>query len=197
MPQFQHYSDTMKSSDFATSLRNQIIKLTLDKQTSISTKTLTKYLDERIPELVSAENNETAVAMDLQAAHYKATTEASLEMFSSVLDYGKHALNAAMIVNAGAAVALLSFIGNLSTRLQPNQVPQGLVTAILCFVCGVGSAALASGGAYCTQFYYSESKTKAGIRYHIITAALALSSYILFFVGAGVSYGALRAFTGH
>ncbi len=184
----------MKASTFATSLRNEIIKLTLGKQTSISTKVLTQYLDERIPELENAEKHATAVTVDLQTAHYKAKTEVSLEMFASVLDYGKHALNAGMIINAGAAVSLLSFIGNLAARLQPAQVPNGLVIAMFLFVCGVGSAALATGGAYCTQYFYAEEKTIVGIRYHIVTVIFAVSAYLLFFIGATLSFLALRGF---
>ena len=195
----------MKASAFATSLRDEIIKLTLAGQTSVATKQLTLFLDEKIPELEQAEGNGNPIPIDFQISHYKARQESAQQLFNSVIEYGKHALNAALIINAGAAISLLTFIGNLAVRLN-LQSSASLANALVLFVLGVLAGAMAMGGAYCTQFYYAAeyykmggntAQNKGAIRFHIATACFVVVAYVLFLSGAFISYSVLKDFGTH
>jgi len=54
-------------------------------------------------------------------AHYDAQTKHGIEMFKSVIESGREALNALVLVNGGAVVALLGFMGaTLSKSLPPR-----------------------------------------------------------------------------
>jgi hypothetical protein len=178
----------MKSSDFAKQLRDEVIQLTINGQKLIECKNLTHFLDEKIPELDEAETVENQVRVDFRLAHYQAQLESSSQMFESVLAYGKHALNAIMIINAGAAVALLSLIGSLTNAAMPTAGAK-FAFPLLLFVLGVVFSALASGGSYCTQFFYAEnSDQKAGRRFHIATVVFVVCAYLIFISGAFVTY---------
>ncbi len=182
----------MKSSEFATQLRNEVIQLTINGQKTIDSKNLTKFLDEKIPLLEHAEKEDSNITIDFRLAHYQAEIQSNTQMFASVLDYGKHALNSAMIINAGAAVALLSLIGNIIGG-DPS-AGSSYSTAVLWFVFGVLSAAIATGGAYCTQYFYTQAPEKpTGKRFHVTTVIFAIGSYGLFIAGALSSYFTLRS----
>lgn len=178
----------MKASEFATELKNEVVQLTIDGQKQIECKNLTKYLEEKIPKLDAAEAHEEQVTTDFRLAHYQAQLESDSRMFASVLDYGKHALNAVMLINAGASVALLSLIGSLTTATTPDAGSE-FARPLLYFVLGVVCSALASGGSYCTQFFYAERTDQTvGKRFHIATVIFVISSYGLFIAGAFACY---------
>jgi len=182
----------MKASEFATRLQDEVLQLTINGQKTIETKNLTQFLEEKIPLLREAEKDDHDIAVDFRLAHYQAQIQSNTQMFASVLDYGKHALNAAMIINAGAAVALLSLVSSLCGR----NIAAGAsyASALLLFVFGVLLAAMATGGAYCTQYFYTQSpETQNGKRFHVATVVFALASYGLFISGALSSYWALKS----
>lgn len=49
-------------------------------------------------------------------AGYDAKVKIEIEMLKSVLDAGKDALNTALLINGGAVVAMLSFLGSTAGR---------------------------------------------------------------------------------
>src|SRR5690349_6461424 len=65
------------------------------------------------------------------------------EMFKSVLESGHNALKAVMLINGGAAVAFLAFLGNLLTKSQAVKMGD-FPKALLCFVFGALLSAMAS-----------------------------------------------------
>lgn len=61
---------------------------------------------------------------------YKAQRQSDLEVFKSVISTGQTALKTSFLVNGGAAVALLAFIGNVWSKVQAPVVAKGLTSAI-------------------------------------------------------------------
>ena len=183
----------MRASQFATLLRDDVIKLNREGEKTISAKSLTRFLDEKIPLLEEAEKKDQVIAVDFRIEHYKAQIASNNQMFASVLDYGKHALNAAMIVNAGASVALLTLIGNLAGSPAYAHFAPRFASPVLLFVLGVLAAAMATGGAYCTQYFYTQTPDRpTGKRFHRATGFLSLASYAMFLAGAWRSYQVLE-----
>lgn len=79
-------------------------------------------------------------------------------MLKSVIDIGQNALKFAILINGGAGVAMLAFIGNIASKgLAVNCF---LTWSLTSFAAGVLGAAVSNGAAYFSQSYYSRSYEK-------------------------------------
>ncbi len=80
-----------------------------------------------------------------------------LEVFRGAIRFAEIALKSAVLINGGAAVAFLAFIGTLWTGTAEN--PESIMKLsgpLMMFVWGVFLGALSSGLAYLTQICYAE-----------------------------------------
>jgi hypothetical protein len=127
-------------------------------------------------------------------AHYEAQQAHSVEMLKAVITYGHFTLNSAMLINGGAAAALLAFIGNIWAKEIAHGAVGALTSSIRYFSFGVLAAAVAAAGSYFTQYFYSEKFNRTGIVFHTLTVVLAVAAYVLFGFGA---YDAYTAFVHH
>ncbi len=121
-----------------------------------------------------------------------------IEMFRTVIDAGSSALRAAMIMNGGAAIALLSFLStslvhaeNFSTGLVG-----GVAQALLIFLVGIFLAGSASGTRYLAQYAYYHSFQKpivlrTGHFLNFITITLSVISFFSFISGGLLAYYAI------
>ena len=113
-----------------------------------------------------------------------------LELFRSVIAAGQNALKTSLLMNGGGSVALLAFIGHLSTSSQSSKVP--LLAQSLClFVFGVLSITVASGFTYLSQFFYAGELgwgRNMGYLMHVLSVLLAIGSYFLFAWGVFEAY---------
>jgi len=140
-------------------------------------------------------------------AHYRALQESNLagylnerqidqeiavEMFRSVLMAAKIALTTSILVNGGATIALLSFLGSLIGKTPPP--PAGMQSllsrSLICFAVGVVAGAFATGFAYLTQFCYASDRRRWGIGFHVVTVVLTAGAYIAFLGGVVEAYRA-------
>jgi len=78
--------------------------------------------------------------------YYKARTKRISDGFHAVVTIGQGALKSGALINGGACVALLAFIGNILTK--DASMISGLSTALLIFGGGLFFAAAASGTTY-------------------------------------------------
>lgn len=99
-----------------------------------------------------------------------------------------------MLINGGAAAALLAFIGNIWQKTLGQEAAASITTSIAYFAFGVLAAALGTATSYVTQYCYTEEWLKTGRGFHIATVALVLGSYALYGLG---SYEAYAGFTVH
>lgn len=123
---------------------------------------------------------------------------ASLEAFRSVITVGANAARAFMIINGGAAIALLAFLGNVWNKDSSPDVLSSILGSLLIFCIGVLCSGVCSGFTYLAQYCYatselgSDSKWKMGGDINNIIAILSgVSSLILFGVGAYVTYASM------
>lgn len=133
---------------------------------------------------------------DRNIAQYNAQSAAALEMFKSVISYGQMTLKGALLINGGAAVAMLALISNLWGRVLDPFSMYHLAKAVTLFGTGVLSAGLAIGFTYVTQCSYeramANSKYKlASYVVHGITVIIALISFIMFGMGIFQAYDAI------
>jgi hypothetical protein len=85
---------------------------------------------------------------------YQVDTQRSLEMFRAGTTTGTETIKAAILINGGAAVAVLAFIGHLVAIHAPSAAVMNFAWPLALFVIGVLASALASGITYVVHWCY-------------------------------------------
>jgi len=137
---------------------------------------------EEVAHCVSARSARAIVTL-ANAAHSAredgGKTEKSIAMFESVIMTGQTALKSAMLINGGASIALLTFLGQFIARPVMGGIAP-FPEALAYFVGGVLAAAVAQGATHVSQRGYARKKW-----WGPLFTALA----ILFVVGAYSCFG--------
>ncbi|MCO7512692.1 hypothetical protein NJH77_25965 [Serratia fonticola] len=126
----------------------------------------------------------------------------NLENYRSVIAAGTNASKACMLLNGGAAVALLAFMGNIWNKENQIAAVSQISYGILSFCAGVLLAVLCMGSIYLSQFAYGlvdieserPEKSKAHIAGRIfnVTAMFAwVASIALFAIGCYCAFNAM------
>lgn len=143
--------------------------------------------------------------------HAKMLAQDGLEMFKSVIATGKTALQSVILLNGGAAVALLTFIGGLWGKPKVEDVVHVLILGVSNFAYGALAGALAAGATYICQFCYGYDngrqrnsilsngenaklgKTKVlAIIFHFLSIVIVLVAYYYFWQGLSNSFDAIN-----
>lgn len=126
-------------------------------------------------------------------AHYAAQNAVAVEHFKSVIEAGKEAVNASIIINGGAVIALMAFLGNVASKLG-RVAFVSLAEPLLCFGIGVLCGGVAFGTRYISQFLYASPKTQSyGHVFNASSWLLTFGAFVGFGVGSILSYRALTA----
>jgi hypothetical protein len=115
--------------------------------------------------------------------NYKAQVLSEAEMFKSVIQAGQSALKTSFLINGGAAVALLAFIGNIWTKMQGPAVVNALISSLISFGGGVLLGAIATGITYLTQAFYGKKWVKSGNVMNICSIIIVVCVYLCFVSG--------------
>ena len=196
----------MKASDVLNEIRQALVATKEQGHSTVSIDAMRNYLKalEKDAENDSHYNSldheakltEFKAANDRNIAHANNETAHSLEMFKSVITAGQSALRSSMLINGGAAVALLAFTGKIWATPTSELVANSLTCSILLFCFGVLSGAIATGTTYLSQFSFSSGWLKLGNSINIFTIGVILSSYALFAVGAFKAANSLGVHSG-
>jgi len=192
----------MKASEILQAIKSTITTSKNDGVQHISVESLEAYIarleemSKRTPDDVAAgEAAMEAYKADLNSwvASRQQQHEFNLEMLRATITTGQTALKSSLLINGGAAVAMLAFVGNLIGRKESHQgllnfIPESLV----CFVFGVLSAAIAAGCSYFSQAGYGgefgKASRKIGVIGHLVAVIAVVASYVLFGRGAWLAY---------
>ena len=97
-------------------------------------------------------------------AHYleqlRAQNESDLEMFRSVISYGQASLKYGVLLCGSAAIAILTFMGNIVDK-HPEWV-KPCSDSLLCFTAGAFIIGFCVFMTYLTQYFYSQGWNKWG-----------------------------------
>ena len=99
--------------------------------------------------------NNAKLQNDVKIALQKVISDHAIEMFKSVLTSANNAVKACMIINGGAALSLLTFIGKLATETKPQNISP-YAFACIAFCTGLAFSALAASGTYFSQYYFGK-----------------------------------------
>ena len=112
--------------------------------------------------------------------------------------YGRAAIQAALLLNEAASVALLAFLGNLAIAQQTKGLAGDFVTfkeAFVCFGIGVMLAASSSVVAFLIQnvatAHPKDAEGRTGRRLRSVGIGMVVASLFLFAVGIAVAANAL------
>ena len=127
---------------------NDIEKIINDPQSQLSEKQLHEL---------------TLKQLEINNEKWKVQTESrtafGIELFRAVIEAGQTAIKSLILMNGGAAIALLAFLGNLLSR-PPNVGDTVLIakinTAMLIFLGGVALAGMTSAIRYISQALYAD-----------------------------------------
>ena len=151
-----------------------------DKNTHMAKKDLSTLLD--ITENLATDS------LVLREWRHKAELEGDLEVLRSVFIYGQSALKTTILINGGAAIAVMAFLARYVSVENQIANMQLFLSALFIFGMGVLFGSLTIGFTYLTQFFFSQSKDKIGTTFQVVSIILGISSLITFGVGIWFSY---------
>ena len=147
----------MSANEFAAQLKKIIEEIKAKGTAAIYCDNLIAYLDEVIkspsPVVSVAELEKYKADQQVRIEQNKAAHESSLEMFRSVIQSGQNAIRSSFLLNGGAAVTMLAFIGKL-TETQAGKIPV-FTASLTIFVIGVLVITITSGFTYLNQWFYA------------------------------------------
>jgi hypothetical protein len=171
--------DLMTVKQFAKELKETVEGIKASGSTSIDCNNLIAYLDKIASSTHPDEYEQQNAAL---ARHAEFTHQSGIEMFKSVIAAGLNATKTSMLLNGGAAVAMLAFIGHVADA-KPDKVAI-LAPTILPFALGAFLIGLTSGGTYLSQWFYAKEKTETvGFILNIFCIAFGAASFIAFLWG--------------
>lgn len=191
----------MKATDLINDLRLQLDGVKADGHAGVAVKALEDYLAAAEPVAVAAEDEQATAQAVAKAKHdfevwkhqMPVMHAAALELFKSALEAGQTALRFLVVINGGAAVALLAFLGNVASK-DPSKVltvsVQDVNQAMAIFVVGVGLAAASAAFRYLTQFAASSEWKKSAVTCNWMAIIVGVASLAAFFFGGALAYRA-------
>ncbi len=192
----------MNGKDVISATREAVLNAQVAGVKAIDPKALLDLLDLLEKEVTDQPNDRANAQAQLHIEKYKAelaswvakTQHASaweLESFKQIIAMGQSALKSVTLINGGAAVALLAFIGHLAVVTTSKLQVAPFAESLRFFVAGVFCSALASGTTYLSQYSYGidgKWSNRLGVVFFIITILIVICAFCAFILGANTAY---------
>jgi hypothetical protein len=187
----------MSVKDYVLALKNTVIRLRNEGVKEVPCDGLLSCLDDMLKEPPEKASDVTLEKYRAELQHWveqhKALEAFNIEMFRAVVAYGQSALKSAMLINGGAGVALLAFIGHVWEKDLAPEIVRGLTWSLFLFISGVLASAVAAGTTYLSQHFWASDWQRTGHAINYITIVLVGMSYLAFAIGGYEAYSAFRA----
>ncbi|MFM0506701.1 hypothetical protein [Paraburkholderia sp. RL17-373-BIF-A] len=195
----------MKESEALQQFKTAIEDVEKTGQNSIPTVNLKNYLDLLLRDAAQREAG-LNTSTEEQRAHglevWKTQVGMFAEMLKATTEAGQTALKSAILINGGAAVAMLAFVGNAVTKsdLRPGSpILSHIGGALLIFMVGTGLAGTSTAFRYISQWCYAEAVNKpvpsrertCGHAFSIVAVLLGIGSFTAFFAGGWLAFKAI------
>lgn len=195
----------MKESEALQQFKNAVEDVEKTGQTAIPTTNLKNYLDLLLRDAAQREAGLNTTT-DEQRAHglevWKTQVGMFAEMLKATTEAGQTALKSSILINGGAAVAMLAFVGNAVTKtdLRPGSpLLSHIGLALFVFMVGTGLAGTSTAFRYLSQWCYAEAVNKTGPSrertwghgFAIVAVLLGVGSFAAFFGGGWLAFKAI------
>lgn len=179
----------MEYPELLNALKADLNKILASGQSTVQIEALQKYIETGLSSKQTDNDLERQkLEQQRSLAHMDVRTKHEIEMFKSVIDAGREALNALILINGGAVVALLGFLGAAITKGFSPSLGLQLTPSILFFGTGVLAGSISFGLRYVTQYCYAYDWFKTGHGLNISANLAAITGYILFGGGIFTAY---------
>lgn len=152
---------------------------------------LRKIVDASSAQVAAEEQKRMQISFENWLETNRQHHEWKLEGFRSVIQAGQSTLKSCVLINGGAAVALLAFLGHLVQQPAPAVSVRALAVAMGVFVGGVFAGGLASGFTYLSQWFFADDWNKTGYTFNIAAILAGLASLACFCWGGLLAYQAI------
>lgn len=181
----------MKPTEVISVIRDAVLDIKSKQEDVISVDGLLQYLDDLdtgVNQKYEFDEAKFRAAHERNLSHYEAQQQHTMEMWRSVITFAQGSIKSSMIINGGAAAALLAFIGNVWAKGIVPEAVGPITLSIAYFSFGVLASALGSGTTYITQYSYAADWQRVAKSFHMFTLVLILGSFVLFGFGAFEAY---------
>lgn len=188
----------MKLGDFIDMIKAEVETLQAQGHQAVVISGLLSYLEslkklEKEPNALDALGVEKFRALNqANLSGIEKMHESRLEMFRSLILSGQAAMKATLLINGGAAVSLLAFVGHMIASAKPTVVPR-LAFPLTCFVAAVLCGAISFGLTYVTLSSIGVNKIPRSNKSNAFAIAFVIASYALFGLGSYFSYRVFRS----
>lgn len=185
----------MELQEAISKFKTDLAEVKAGGKSEVEIQNLEGYLD-ALKAQASMSTEQRRQAHESGLAQYNATLNNQLENFRQVMAAGKEAINASIIINGGAVIALMSFMGNSVGKSKTNYL-MALAYPLFMFGAGVFCGGVAFGTRYISQFFYADfnspKKVRCGHWFNAISWLLIISSYLAFLIAVFGCYGSFLA----
>jgi hypothetical protein len=181
----------MEVKEIIADLRQQLSVLKVQSQSTVSIAELEKWLG--VIETDAMSSIELRKLQQLVSlAEYDARIKSHIESFKATIESGRETLNSIVLINGGAVVAILGFLGAVAVKGTEAQLAGWLTLPLLLFGLGVLFGSFGFGLRYLSQALYTGKIEKYGnlLRYAAVLSAVA--AYVCFALGVGNAYFAFH-----
>lgn len=186
----------MESQELIDAFRKQLDQVEAQGSAQVQVSALRAYLS-ALEKDAGASQEYRKREHEGMLAHYAAKSQHSIEMLKAVLEAGKSALHALLIINGGAVVALLGVLSNLAGKAEGGPLAKYLALPLIEFGVGVLCGALGFAFRYLSQACYTESDNNSdkyhawGDRFRYLAVLSAVVGYVLFGFAIANAYHAV------
>jgi len=182
----------MEPNQIISTVKSELEKLKKSGHKDVSIQGLENYLD--------GLSNQAADSKDIRLARYNAENQSNIEkykedraewreLFKATVGHSQSAIKLQALVNGGAAVALLAFIGKIwSPEFSGTVIAEFIPFALILYCCGVGAAVITQSLTYISQHYFTYDADKVAKVIRFFAQCTALLSLVLFFVATYYAY---------
>lgn len=182
----------MESKQLLELINNQLAILKGKGHEAVSIEGLQAYLKELSKQASDSKEIKLAQYSALHQSNieqYKENKAEWRELFKATVGHAQSAVKLMALVNGGAAVALLAFIGKVWTAdFNASPIANFIPLALVLYCCGVGAAALTQSLTYLSQHFFTYDGEKVAGVIRFFAQLTAFSSLVLFFIATYVAY---------
>jgi hypothetical protein len=186
----------METKELIEDLRKQIAQVESEKHSTISIAGLKEYLV-LVESDVDHSHHFLTRQHETHLAELASNTQWGTKLFDAVLESGKSALNALIIINGGAVIALMGVMSNLLGNPKGSELASLLSLPLLLFGLGVLCGGLGFAFRYFSQALYTGDFNESGKKYMLggdifrwLAILVALAGFLLFAFAIVGSYSA-------
>ncbi|SRR5579885_269047 len=174
----------MEATDIIKNLRDALNEIARKGRHFVHIPALNSYLD-ALERGVGNSGEPRRLQQESNFEWDKIARAAERETFRSVIQAGQTALRTVILINGGAAVALMIFLGNIWADTEP---PAHILNSLLAFSAGVLWGGLATGTTYLSRTLFASRLRFMGYVFNVLTMMLVIAAYLGFAWGAYNAY---------